>query len=292
MWSGRSIVAGAGALLVGAFLALEVYGMVGTTVESPAPPEGPGGALLVVPFMGCVGGPAALWASLAVVLPLVWAARRLSGRVTGRDVWWWVPAVAAVAAVAVTAVVGIWTAGAGPLALTWLTSAVLLTGAALIARDSALHGRRLLRTLGYGGLAAVAVFLVGVGVFGAGLATEYSPPKVTAAQLAGTWSDGHGGTLRLSADGTARAVNLKDHEAAYEGHADGARTEYRCTGTGTWTYEGDDSASTWDQRARLELEDCELGEPDGWRIGGTPEGLKLNAQYGDLDDPHWYTLTR
>lgn len=178
------------------------------------------------------------------------------------------------------------------MAVTWLTSAALLTGAALIARDSALHGPRLLRTFGYGALAVAAVLVLGAGVFAAGLVTEYTPPKADAAVLAGAWTDGHGGTLRLAPDGTARADNLKDHEAAYEDDADVARAEYRCTGTGTWSYEWDDSTYTWDQRVSLELADCELGELDGWRIGGTSEGLKLNAQYGDADDPHWYTLTR
>ncbi|NED10353.1 hypothetical protein G3I33_02370 [Streptomyces sp. SID9124] len=292
MWSGRAIVAGAGALFVGAVLALEVYGLADTAVESPAPADGPGGAVLVVPFMACFGVPAALWGSLAVVLPLVWAARRLSVRVTGRDVWWWVPVLAAVAALVVTAVVAIWRPGAGPPAVIWLTSAALPAGAALIARDSALHGRRLLRTLGYGALAMVAVFVVGAGVFGAGLVTEYTPPKADAAGLAGTWTDGHGGTLRLSPDGTARAENLKDHEAAYADDADVALAKYRCTGTGTWSYEWDDSTSTWDQRVRLELADCALGELDGWRIGGTSGGLKLNVQYSDPDAPDWYTLTR
>ncbi|MEV5654130.1 hypothetical protein [Streptomyces sp. NPDC052291] len=292
VWSGRSVVAGAGALFMGTVLALEVHGLVGTTVETPAPSDGPGGAVLAVPFTACYGIPAALWGSLAVVLPLVWAARRLSGRLTGRDVWWWVPVFAAVAALVVTAVVGIWRPGAGPLAVTWLTSAALLAGAALIARDSALHGPRLLRTLGYGGLALVAVFAVGAAVFGAGLVTEYTPPKADRAGLAGTWTDGHGGTLRLAPDGTARAENLKDHAAAYEDSVDVAPATYRCTGAGTWSYDRDDSTSAWDQRVRLELADCELGELDGWRIGGTASGLKLNAQYGDADDPGWYTLTR
>ncbi|TXS01321.1 hypothetical protein EAO73_25445, partial [Streptomyces sp. col6] len=287
------IVAGAGALLVGTVLAFEVYSLVATTVESPAPQDGPGGAVLVVPFLAFFGVPAALWGSLAGVLPVVWAARRLSGRLTGRDVWWWVPAVAAVAAVAVAAVVGLVRhLGAGALALTWLTGAALLAGAALIARDSALHGRRLLRTLGYGGAAAVAVLVVGAGVFGTGLVTEYTPPRTDAAGLAGTWADGHGGTLRLSPDGTARAENLKDHAAAHKDDADAVLARYRCTGTGTWSYEGDDSASTWDQRVRLDLEHCALGRLDGWRIGGTSGGLKLNAEYGDPDDPGWYTLTR
>ncbi|MCX4447588.1 hypothetical protein [Streptomyces sp. NBC_01789] len=293
VWSGRAIVAGAGALYVGAALAAEVYGFVELTAEAPAQGDGPGGVMLILPFLTCFGVPSALVASLWLALPTVSAARWASARLTGRDAWWWVPALALLPVSAATAVVGVVKhPGAGALAWAWLTGAVLLAGAALVARDAALHGRRLLRVLGYGGLAAVAVLGVGAAAFGTGLVTEYSPPKTDAAGLVGTWTDGHGGTLRLSPDGTARAGNLKDHEAAYKNDADVARATYRCTGTGTWSYEWDDSTSAWDQRVRLELADCELGELDGWRIGGTSEGLKLNAQYGDADDPHWYTLTR
>ncbi|MFE6765285.1 hypothetical protein [Streptomyces sp. NPDC057689] len=272
VWSGRAIVAGAGALYVGAALAAEVYGFVELTAEAPAQGDGPGGVMLILPFLTCFGVPSALVASLWLALPTVSAARRVSARLTGRDAWWWVPVLALVPVSAATAVVGITKhPGAGAPAWAWLTGAVLLAGAALIARDAALHGRRLLRVLGYGGLAAVAVLGMGAAAFGTGLVTEYSPPKVNAAGLVGTWSDGHGGTLRLSPDGTARAEGLR----------------FRCSGTGTWSYEPD-GPTAWDQLVLTEFEEC---SPD-WRISGSPGHPKLNRDYGDADDPHWYTLTR
>ncbi|PZT75880.1 MULTISPECIES: hypothetical protein [unclassified Streptomyces] len=294
VWSGRSIVAGAAALFVGTALAAEVAGFAQLAAETPAPPDGFGGMLLVLPFLSCFGVPFALLASLLVVLPVVWAARRVGDRAAGRDAWWWVPAVAVLPAVLVTAAAGLAPRpGPGDLALVWLTAQSLLTGAALCARDAALHGGRLLRVLGYGGPAATAVFGVGALAYGTGLVTEYSPPKATAAQLAGTWRDGHGGTLWLSADGTARAERLTDHDAAYEDHEDHADTgsdRYRCTGTGRWTYEPGDS-NTWDQRLELTVGECAFNA-DAWSIGGTPGHLKLLQEYGDIDDPHWYTLTR
>ncbi|RAJ68382.1 hypothetical protein K388_01130 [Streptomyces sp. KhCrAH-43] len=272
VWSAHPIVAGAAALFVGTALAFEVYGFAQIAAESPVPPEGVGRMLFVLPFLSCFGVPFALLGNLLVVLPLVWVARRAGSRLTGRDTWRWIPAVAVPPAVAVTVLAGIFLKpGPGDLALVWLTAQSLLTGAALYARDAALHGGRILRVLGYGAMAAVAVFGVGGIAYGAGLLTEYSPPKVTAAQLAGTWSDGHGGTLRLSPDGTARAEGLR----------------FRCSGTGTWSYEPD-GPTAWDQLVLTEFEEC---SPD-WRISGRPGHPKLNRDYGDADDPHWYTLTR
>lgn len=297
VWSGRSIPAGAAALFMGALLGAEVGGFAELAAEPPAPPDGPGGILLLLPFLACVGVPVALWGSLTMVLPVVWVARRASGRLTGRDAWWWVPVVAGVLVSVVVAVVGvILRPGPGALAVTWLAGAVLLAGAALSARDAALHGGRVLRTLGYGALAVVAVFGIGSAAFGTGLFTEYGPPKVDASQLTGDWTDGRGGTLRLAADGTALAEGLTDHEAAYEASfgndTEPDPAEYRCTGTGTWSYQPGDS-TTWDQRVQLRVEGCSFGdELDGWRIGGTPERPKLNREYGDLDAPDWYTLTR
>ncbi|MFD5786069.1 hypothetical protein ACFWH1_05460 [Streptomyces sp. NPDC127037] len=272
VWSGRAIVAGAGALYVGAALAAEVYGFVELTAEAPAQGDGPGGVMLILPFLTCFGVPSALVASLWLALPTVSAARWASARLTGRDAWWWVPALALLPVSAATAVVGVVKhPGAGALAWAWLTGAVLLAGAALVARDSALHGRRLLRVLGYGGLAAVAVLGVGAAAFGTGLVTEYSPPRTNAAGLVGTWTDGHGGTLRLSPDGTAHAENL----------------ELRCTGAGTWSY-APDGPTPWDQLVVTEFEPCSFD----WRISGAPGHPKLNRDYGEVDDPHWYTLTR
>ncbi|MFG2624451.1 hypothetical protein [Streptomyces sp. NPDC048473] len=34
------------------------------------------------------------------------------------------------------------------------------------------------------------------------------------------------------------------------------------------------------------------GDSDGWRISGTPDRSELNREYGDLDSPDRYTLSR
>ncbi|MCG7526588.1 hypothetical protein MHW47_19310 [Streptomyces sp. OfavH-34-F] len=290
VWSGQSIVAGAAALFMGGVLAFEVYGLAEVTREAPEQALGPERAVLALPFMACFGVPFALVGSLLVVLPVVWAARRASDRTTGRDTWWWAPAVAVLPALLATAVAGIaLRPGPGTLALVGLTAYALLAGSALLARDAALHGGRLLRVLGYGAAAAVAVFGLGAAAFGTGLLTEYRPPEMTAAQLTGTWGDGHGGTLRLSADGTARAERLTEHHSAPRDGADTAAAR-RCTGTGRWTYEPGD-ATSWDQRVELTLSGCGSDATE-WSVGGTPDRPKLLQRYGDVDEPDWYTLTR
>ncbi|MGQ4484625.1 hypothetical protein ACN6LM_004613 [Streptomyces sp. SAS_281] len=299
VWSERLVVAGTAALYVGLMLAFEVYAFAERAMEAYAPLEGPGGGLLTLPLSLCCGVPVALWLNLAVVLPVVWAARRASGRVHGRDVWWWVPAVAAVPAGLITAVFAVTLhPGPGPSALTWTAGEALLAGPALLARDAALHVRRWLlpRIYGYGALAAVVVFGIGATAYGTGLLTEYRPPRLTAARLAGTWADGHGGTLRLNADGTARAEGLTDHESAWEDRADARRAKYRCTGPGTWAYEPGDS-TTWGQRLKVSIERCHFDDFDeyvdsAWQMNGTPERPKLVRAYGDLDSPGLYVLTR
>ncbi|WP_405899237.1 hypothetical protein OG242_18525 [Streptomyces sp. NBC_00727] len=272
VWTGQAIVTGAVALFVGTALAVEVHGFAELAMDAPAPPDGPGWALVLLPFLTCFGAPFALLASLLVALPTVSTARWVSARTTGPDTWWWVPVVAVVAVSAGVSVVAvIRQPGSGPLTVAWLVSAPLLTGSALLARDAALHGRRILRVFGYGALAAVAVAGIAGAAYGTGVVTEYRPPTMDAAGLAGTYTDGRGGTLWLAADGTARAEDLKFH----------------CTGVGTWSYEPD-GPTAWDQLVLLRVTDCSLD----WRINGTPEHPKLNREYGTADDPHWYTLAR
>ncbi|WP_234011755.1 MULTISPECIES: hypothetical protein [unclassified Streptomyces] len=298
VWSERLVVAGAAALYVGLMLAFEVYSFAEVTFESWAPPEGIGGGLLALPFSLCCGVPVALWVNLAVVLPVVWAARRVSGRLHGRDAWWWVPAIAVVPAGLVTIAVTV-TLHPGPdaLALTWTAGEALIAGPALLAREAGLHGRRLHpRIFGYGAVAVAVVFGIGMTAFRIGLLTEYRPPRVNAAALAGTWTDGHGGTLRLNADGSARAEGLTDHESAYADNADADRAKYRCMGPGTWVY-APGEATTWDQRLNVRIERCGFDDfneyvDSGWLISGTPEHPKLVRLYGDLDAPGVYTLTR
>ncbi|MDK0521348.1 hypothetical protein [Streptomyces sp. ML-6] len=293
MWAARPILAAACTLYMAAVLGVEINGFVELAAPAFGSPDGPGAVLLITPFLVCFGGPFALVASLLLVLPTVSAARWAGTRFTGRDAWWWVPVIASVVAAAGTAALGAaWRPGPGPSALVWLTGATLLTAAALVARRTALRGGRVRHVLGWGAVAAVAVFAIGTGVFATGLVPEYRPPRVDAAVLSGSWTDGEGGTLRLAADGTAHAEGLTDHAEAYKDDAEPTAAKYRCSGRGTWSYEAGDS-TTWAQRVRIRIKDCHgLGEPYGWRIGGTPDRLELGSEYGEPDAPDWYALTR
>ncbi|MFF9400958.1 hypothetical protein [Streptomyces sp. NPDC014744] len=292
MWSGRPIGASVIAQLVMVMMGVEIAGFVGLAFPAPAPSDDPGVALLMVPFLLCFGAPFFLVASLLVVLPTVEAARWASVRFTGREVWWWVPVAALVPAAVGTAVAGIALHLApGPLLLCWPAGAALLTVTALVAREVVLRRRRLRGVLGWCVVAVVAVYGIGAGLYGTGLVTEYRPPKVDAAQLAGTWADGGGGTLRLAADGTAHADALTDPEEAWPDPAKSAPAKHRCSGRGTWSYEAGDS-TTWGQRVRLHIGGCpDYDATGGWRVSGTPDRIELNYEYGDPDSPHWYTLT-
>ncbi|MFF3731702.1 hypothetical protein ACFYXM_15615 [Streptomyces sp. NPDC002476] len=285
-WSGRSIAASTITQIVLVVAAVEIAGFVELAFPAPAPPDDPAIVLLMMPFLLC-GAPFFLVASLLVVLPTVAAARWAGTRFTGREVWWWVPVTALVPAAVGAAVAGIALRPApGPLLLCWPAGAALLTVTALVAREVVLRRRRLRGVLGWCVVAVVAVYGIGSGLYGTGLIAEYRPPKADTAQLSGTWTDGKGGTLRLAADGTAHADALSDPEEMWSDPTKSAR----CSGRGTWSYEAGDS-TTWDQRVRLKIESCpDDTAGDGWRIGGTPDRLELNYEYGDPDSPDWYTL--
>ncbi|MEU3656300.1 hypothetical protein AB0E67_26545 [Streptomyces sp. NPDC032161] len=292
IWSGRPIAASAITQFMLVLLAVEIAGIVELAFPAPAPPDDPAVVLLMVPFLLCFGAPFFLVASLLVVLPTVAAACWASARFTGREVWWWVPATALVPATVGAAVAGIaWHPAPGSLFLCWTVGAALLTATALVARGVVLRRRRLRGVVGWCVVAAVAVYGIGAGLYGTGLVTEYRPPKVDTARLAGTWTDGGGGTLRLAADGTAHADALADPEEARSEPAKLVPAKHRCSGRGTWSYEAGDS-TTWGQRVRLWVGGCpDYDAIGGWRIGGTPDRIEINYEYGDPDSPDWYTLT-
>ncbi|MGW1102170.1 hypothetical protein [Streptomyces sp. NPDC002540] len=287
MWSGRSITASAITQFTLVLLGVEIAGFVELAFQAPAPPDDPAAALLMVPFLLCFGGPFALVASLLVVLPTVEAARWASARFTGREAWWWVPVAALVPAAVGAAVAGIALRPApGTLLLCWPAGAALLAVTALAAREVVLRRRRLRGVAGWCVAAVVAVYGIGAGLYGTGLITEYRPPKADTGRLARTWTDGGDGTLRLAADGTARADALTEPGDTWPDPA-----KHRCSGRGTWSYEAGDSTA-WGQRVRLRIDGCPAhAGTDGWRIGGTSDRIELNYEYGDPDSPAWYTLT-
>lgn len=299
--SDRSIAASAITQFVLAMGAVEIAGFVELAFPAPTPPDDPATVLLMMPFLLC-GAPFFLVASLLVVLPTVAAARWAGTRFTGREVWWWVPVVALVpAALGAAAVGAALRLAPGTLLLCWAAGAALLTVTALVVREVVLRRRRLRGVIGW--------------VRGrrrGRVRDRYGPvrhrpdrgvpPAEGRHRPTGRDLDGRqgGGTLRLAADGTAQADALTDPEEAWSDPAksepaksDPAKSDpakRRCSGQGTWSYKAGDS-TTWGQRVELRIEGCfEYGPPGGWRIGGTPDRLELNYEYGDSDSPDWYTL--
>ncbi|NGN66687.1 hypothetical protein G5C51_22630 [Streptomyces sp. A7024] len=238
-------------------------------------------AVVLTVFLACVG-------SVGVVLPLHLFARWAVRRAGRQDRWWWcLAAIAAVAAVVALAV-GVPVAATGGPALLgpllWLGLVAALTPATLFARAAASRKRPgarwgIVGTAVAGGAALwVAVLGTGITAYATGLLELYEAPRLSATELAGTWTGGHGDTLRLSADGTAVAHVTDDHPP-------GRITDEpkECTGTGRW------SKSLQGDGIELTIVPCNLY---GLTFGGTQEKPTLYDWYGDPDSGDRYILTR
>lgn len=268
------------ALLMTAPTAVEIVGFVEMAGESPMRSDGPGTVLLMLPALFCFGLPVAFLGTLFGVLPTlsvaVWAGRRCAGRHVG----WWILAVAGCWAAAVA----LWPAVTGDGLETWLwvwlSGAAALSAVTLLTRRALTRGRPYGTVVGVGLLSATAVVAVGSLAYGTGLVDEYAPPRVHASDLVGTWNDGHGGTLRLDAEGRAVATGTWG-----EGGVDSA--DGRCEGSGTWRFEPDDNP--WLQSVTTDAGDCWSGQ---WTLSGTAGRPKLNYQLGDTDSPEWYVLSQ
>jgi hypothetical protein len=249
-----------------------------------------GGAFLVLalPLLAGFGAVVGYLISVLLVIPTTALAGRLSRRALGRDAWWAVVVVAVVEAAGLSggpcAVVG------ATLATTvrwWLYVSAVLTTTALAVRLTAHHPRKRARqfglTAGAGAAAVVLTVAAGAVAYGTGLAHEYAPPRLTRATLAGLWSDGDGGTLRLTADGTATANRLKDY--AFDQTSDDPAT--KCGGKATWTF--DPGGGPWDQELHVPIKSCAKAD---WYVTGTAERPKLFFYIGDPDSWDLYVLTK
>lgn len=101
--------------------------------------------------------------------------------------------------------------------------------------------------------------------------------------MTGSWSDGHGGSLRLTADGRASAVRIADYPA----DGDPSKKPVLCSGSGTWSI--DPGQSRWDAELRIDIDNCDFY---GWSSLGTPAHPKLYYYIGDPDSGGLYTLTK
>ncbi|QXE35594.1 hypothetical protein KQY30_16340 [Streptomyces sp. GMY02] len=288
-----------GAVLTASMSVLSVEAVIGAmalvaweqTQETPGLPYNSMGVFFLIvmaPFVAAAAAVVGALLSVGVVMPLLAAAGWLGRRLSGHEAWWWVPALAAAGtaspalAVAVLVEAGL-LAGLGG----WLAVTTALAAAALVARRLLLPDRPRLsggamfgRVVLYGTLAVVtAGTLVGIGLY-AGIG--YEPPRLSMERAMGTWSDGKGGTLVLTADGKATATRIETFE---DDVLDPVM--HKCSGTGTWEY--DPGAGPWSQQVVVSVDDCSM---DNWEVFGTPEHPKLFVYIGDPDSWDLYILQR
>ncbi|MFE7476858.1 hypothetical protein ACFU98_38235, partial [Streptomyces sp. NPDC057575] len=215
---GAILTASMSMLSVGAVIGTIAFIVWGQTRESPGLPYNAMGIIFLIvmaPFVVAAGAAIAALLSIGVVMPLLVVAGWLGRRLSGREAWWWVPALAAAGtappalATAVLVEAGL-LAGLGG----WLAVTTALAVTALVARRLLLPDRPQIsggamfrRVALYGTLAVVtAGTLASIGLY-AGIG--YEPPRLSTERVAGTWSDGKGGTLILTARGKATATRVE-----------------------------------------------------------------------------------
>ncbi len=285
--TGRSVQLSILVLLLEATLAYVVSVVYGVTQESPNAGVGSGMAVFLLPVLAVFAAGIAGALTVGLVLPTAWLSEVLGHRFAGRAAWWWVPVAAGAVSLVVVAVVvplaGGGT-GAGAVALGWVLTTAALTVPALLWRS---RRERILKPVALWGVAAVVLTAVlgGVGL-ATGVLEEYRPPAFTSADLVGRWSDGHGGTLTLTADGRVTADAIDDDLGGW-GHGDGEGDGAICTGQGTWTYEP--GGGTWSQEVDITVDSCMYGT---WNVGGTETRPTLYQYIGDPDSWDLYELRR
>jgi hypothetical protein len=172
----------------------------------------------------------------------------------------------------------------------WLALTAALAVPALVARRLLLPdrprisgGTMFLRVALFGTLAVVTAATLATLALYAGIG--YEPPRLSAQRVAGTWSDGKGGTLVLTADGRATATGVR----TFEWGDSSEQVVRECTGTGTWEYDPGDGP--WSQEVGVSVDDdaCDM---DGWQVFGTLEQPKLYVYIGDPDAWDLYVLRR
>ncbi|MCC2278301.1 hypothetical protein LKL35_23180 [Streptomyces sp. ET3-23] len=247
-----------------------------------------GALLLVVLLSGFV--------TAAAVMPALALARRAAERRGGPDGWkWTVGAVPVVAACAVAVFGGIAALGslspAHPLAylLWWSSLTAVLLPAALVAGVAARRirenragsvARKVTRN---GAIAWLAVGAVGATVYGTGLVNVYEPPRLSTSDLAGTWTDGRGGTVRLESHGALVARGLDN----YVWDGTGKDRPKDCDGSGTWTPLPDKGPV---QGVSMRIGSCELARD--WSLTGTEKEPRIFHEIGKPGSGKKYVLTK
>ncbi|MFI9203563.1 hypothetical protein [Streptomyces sp. NPDC053048] len=132
-------------------------------------------------------------------------------------------------------------------------------------------------------LAWLVVGALGAGAYGTGLVSVYEPPRLTTSDLAGTWTDGRGGTVRLGPDGNATAQGLDNF--VWDGTGKDKPTD--CDGSGSWkpiTESGRVSGVS------LRISACELRRD--WSVIGTQKEPRIYHDVGKPGSGKRYVLTK
>ncbi len=297
---GNAAVFTVGAVAIGAeaVLAALVAVLYGLQSESHGGEGGLGwlfGTVFALVLLAVVATIAGLVGSAMAVLPLVLLGRAVTRRTGRRDSWQLTLATVAVVAVALALLIGSCMLlagfdGPGDLLVYPVLALGLIIGlapATLCARAAGNPEKpgarwRVLGGVALGGLGLLAVTLaVGVAAYGSGILKIYEPPRLTEADMVGTWTDGDGGSLRFEADGTVTAKDVDQYEAT--GERSGASD---CTGK--WQLTGNDGVG---RPYELGIADCE-GLSFGWDIGGTEERPTVFTWIGERDSGERYVLAR
>ncbi|MEV5508405.1 hypothetical protein [Streptomyces orinoci] len=226
----------------------------------------------------------------AVVVPSALLARWTARRAGRADGWaWCLGVVAALVTTAVAVIGGLLALAMGPAApltylVWWLALMVLLAPATLTARAAQVATAP--RVMAFGGVGVLAVVVVGAVLFATGTVRAYQPPRLDSDAMARTWSDGHGGTLRLASDGAAYARDLRVYS---EGTRDYDDRLSHCTGSGRWSYEAGHGARG--QKLSLDIRGCDPNPPGQWEIGGTQGKPSIYYFVGDPDSDSTHRLT-
>lgn len=236
------------------------------------------GLLSLAGFTGVIG----FLLSVLFVLPAVALSDLLGRRLGERAARCCVPLlVAALLAPPVGAFAAYNGVGTRAVLVFWASATASLSAGALAARPRGPGAGRRVAVWG-------AALVAGTGLFGAlGLATgvlpAYEPPVIGPRSLAGTWVDHTGGTLAFTPDGRVTASRVGPHSPG----GPPAEVPWRCSGSGTWSYEpGRDARS---QRVRVEVPGCPW---PAWGVGGTEERPRLLQHVGEPGSGRLYQLRR